>query len=1067
MKRIILLLYLLLGLTLSGMAQQRITGKVISASDKTPLPGATVRVKGTGNAVVTDKDGHFTLPAIRHQDVLAVTFLGYITHEVELTIPLGQELVIMLAENPQQLKEVVVSTGYQQLPQERATGSFAQVDKQRLQEQVSTDVISRLEAVANGLAVDRATSPGGRVMVRGLSTIQGPRDPLIVVDNFPYEGDLNNINPNDVESITILKDAAAASIWGTRAGNGVIVITTKKGRMNQPFTVEFNTNVTLTEKPDLFNIRQIASSDFIDLEQMLFREGYYDNYQFDESRPALTPVVELLIAKANGTLSEAEADARINALRQVDVRDEFARHMYRQSVNQQYSLGFKGGTSNHAWLLSAGYDQNLSHLDAGYKRLNLRFQNTLKPLKNLELSTGIYYTQSQATSGKPAYGEVSFMYGSLYPYAAFADAAGNPLPIIKEYSQSYLDTAGGGRLLDWKYYPLEDYRHRRNTTHLQDMTGNAGLLYRLPFGLEAEVKYQYQRQQTNGRLLQDAQSFAARDLVNTFTFIDPETGAITYRVPKGGILDQSTGLVEAQHLRGQLNFNRSWDDHEVAAIAGSEIRSTAISGSSHRLYGYQDDILAHGNVDYTTPYPTFIAGWDAFIPNPASLTGRVNRFVSLFSNAAYTYRQRYTLSVSARRDASNLFGVQANDRWNPLWSSGLAWNVSREPWFENELLPYLKLRTTYGFSGNVDQGRTAVTTINYQSTSPYTLGPRAVFGNYANPNLKWETAGMLNLGADFRLKGDRLAGSLEFYRKNGSNLFGRELLDYTSGVGASIIRNVAQMEGKGMDLELNSLNLQSSAFRWTSHFNLSLYRDKVTRYYLSSMRGSSFVSQTPTVSGEEGRPVYAIYSYKWAGLDPQTGDPQGYVEGQVSKDYTRLTGPNTLISDLEYHGSALPTVFGSLGNTFSFGKLSVTARATYKLGYYFRRESVVYSGLFANSNGHSDFGQRWQKPGDEATTHVPSLAYPANGNRDAFYAGSSALVERGDHLRLQYITASYDFSRERWKRLPFTTLQAYLNVNNLGLLWKANNHGLDPDHHQGAAAIPPARSYALGLRASF
>jgi hypothetical protein len=220
------------------------------------------------------------------------------------------------------------------------------------------------------------------------------------------------------------------------------------------------------------------------------------------------------------------------------------------------------------------------------------------------------------------------------------------------------------------------------------------------------------------------------------------------------------------------------------------------------------------------------------------------------------------------------------------------------------------------------------------------------------------------------------------------------------------------------------------------------------------------------VSGIEGKPVYAIFSYRWAGLDPQTGNPQGYVEGNVSQDYAAIRGASTQISDLKYHGSAIPTCFGSLGNTFTYRDFALTASITYKLGYFFRRQSVNYGLLYRNGDGNADFENRWQQPGDESFTNVPSMIYPANTNRDGFYAGSEVLVERGDHIRFQYITASYDFTNTAWKGLPFKHLQTYVNINNLGLLWAANRHGIDPDF-QNRFAIPTPRSYALGLKTTF
>ena len=1058
-----LLLLCLLSLLVPALAQQALTGRVVSARDRTPLPGATVKFKNGTAGVTTNEEGYFTLPAARDGDTLQVSFLGFVPRDVTLSLPPAAPLVVALEEASQGLQEVVVSTGYQRIPRERATGSFTQVDNATFNQQVGPTVLSRLEAVANGVSVDKA-GLADQLLVRGLSTINGPLSPLIVVDNFPYEGDIQNINPNDVESITILKDAAAASIWGARAGNGVIVITTKKGRFNQPLTASFHANATVFAQPDLSYLKQMSASDFIDVEQFLYDQGYYEGMAGAYGQPPLSPVVELLLQKQDGTLPAAEADARIDALRQVDVRDEYDKYIYRQAVQQQYAFSLRSGSEVLAWNFSAGYDHNISELDARYHRLNLRFDNTLRPAKGLTLNLGAYYTQNESTGGRPGYAQIG--YGGLYiaPYTRFAGAAGNPLPFVKDYRQAYKDTAGGGNLLDWNYYPLEDYKHVQDVTTLQDVTASFGVNYSWRYGLSADVKYQYERQQTGRRLLQDAGSYYARNLVNLYTRQDPETGLYQYVIPRGAILDQASSLLESQNLRGQLNFDRTWNRHALTAIAGTELRHARTTGYGSRLYGYNAEKLTFGSVDYATPYPTFVTADENYVPDRSDASDRLNRFVSYYANAAYTYRGKYTLSASARRDASNLFGLHTNDLWNPLWSVGGSWELSKEPFYKLALLPYLKLRSTYGFSGNTNPAFTAVSTISYVATSPYTQSPYARFSTYANPDLTWETVRMWNLGLDFGAKNNRLSGSLEYYRKKAYNLFALYPVDYTTGVGDQVIRNVATIAGQGADVEISSINLDR-AVRWNTQLNLSFSKDEIVDYYLGTPAGFEIVTPGSRVAGIEGKPVYAMFSYKSAGLDPLTGDPQGYVNGEVSKDYTTIVYGEANTGDLVYHGSALPTVYGSLGNTFSWKGFSLTARISWKLGYYFRTNSISYPTLFDIGGGHADFAQRWQQPGDERHTHVPSMTYPGDYVRDTFYAGSDVLVEKGDHVRLQYINAAYDFNPGRAGKGAFQNMQVYLNLSNLGILWRANRQGLDPDRYN-FNAMPDPTGLSLGFRAN-
>ncbi|WP_276346244.1 TonB-dependent receptor [Daejeonella sp. JGW-45] len=814
----------------------------------------------------------------------------------------------------------------------------------------------------------------------------------------------------------------------------------------------------------MYSFRQISSSDYIDVEMMLYGKGFYNSQINSTGRPFLSPVIELLIQRSAGTKSPAEVEKEINSLRSEDVRADFDRYIYGNSVSQQYALSLRGGSNMMAWALSAGFDNNSSSLDETYKRTNLRFHHNLKPLKDLQITTGIYFTRSNTGSGKPSFSSMSFKAGgAVHPYASLADEQGNSLALAKTYRQSYIETAGAGKLLDWKYYPLEDYKHNTNIINLQDVIANLGINYKLFDGFNADLKYQYNRQQTEGRNLQDEESYFAREMVNLYTQINPSTGAITYKVPRGSVLDTKNALLDAHQVRGQFTYDRNWKAHALTLLAGSEIRHAQNNANVQRVYGYNQNILTRGNVDFTNPYPHFITGSSDLIPDLSGMNETVNNFVSFYGNGAYTWQDRYTVSLSARKDASNLFGLKTNDKWNPLWSAGLSWAISREEFYKWDRLPYLKLRASYGFSGNIDPQKSALTTIEFVSgISPYTLSPYSRFNNYANPSLTWETSRMVNIGLDFMAVNNRLTGSLEYYTKKGSNLFGNSSLDYTSGIN-SVIRNVASMKGSGADLTLNSLNVDSK-FKWSSHLNLSYNRDEVTAYYLANRVGSNFVGAVPRIAGIEGKPVFSIFSYRWAGLDPTTGDPMGYVDGTRTKDYTRLTGNSTLIEHLNYHGPALPRWFGSVGNTWTWNNISLSARLTFKAGHYFRRSSIQYFTLFNNNKGHADFNVRWQTPGDESRTTVPSMTYPLSSLRDNFYGNSEVLVEKADHVRFQYLNLGYALNKSQWKSLPVKNLNLFLNINNLGVLWTANKSGIDPEYGNDTFTLLPAKTLTFGLR---
>ena len=346
------------------------------------------------------------------------------------------------------------------------------------------------------------------------------------------------------------------------------------------------------------------------------------------------------------------------------------------------------------------------------------------------------------------------------------------------------------------------------------------------------------------------------------------------------------------------------------------------------------------------------------------------------------------------------------------------------------------------------------------NTSFFTGTPYASFNNYYNPLLKWETSKMLNLAVDFRLRNERLTGSIEYYHKKGINRMAP--MDYTTGVDPYMLRNVASMKGNGWDIQLRSVNIDRS-FKWSTILNFSLYKDEIVDYYLERTLAQEYVNvSSPPISGVNGKPVYAIYAYQWAGLDPNTGEAQGYLNGEVSKDYYSIIGTETKVEDLKYFGSAIPTKFGSLINAVSYKNISLQLGVSFKFGYWFRRNSINYTDLFNSWRGHSDYALRWLKPGDEAYTDVPVNQYRTNYNRDAFYSGSSVLVEKGDHIRLQYINLAYDF---KLSAKGIKGLQLCFNANTLGILWKANTAGIDPAFRLGYNILKTPANYSLGLKA--
>lgn len=1055
MRQLFTIILLCLGLQAQAQQQALFKGKVTSSVNGQAIAGAKLTLSGTAQAFVTKDDGTFEVRAAKGSYTLMVSHVGYKTLDTLLNLP-NASVALKLKPEVTELSEVVINTGYQRTSIEKLTGAYQHISAKVLEEQVGFDLLPRLEAVANGLSIDRESNDRGRINIRGVSTINGAKQVLVVLDNFPYEGDLENINPNDIESISILKDAAATSIWGSRAGNGVIVVTTKKGKYNQALQISSSINTTIRERPNLARLPQMNSSDYIDAELFLFNAGRYLADYNNVARPAVTPVVDLMYSN----LTAAEKTAQLNIWRKQDVREDFNRYMYRNGYMSQYFVQATAGGKGYGWSLSAGHDRVASTLDATNRRTSLRYALNADLVKSLKLNFGLAISDSYAESGKSGYGRITSVGGVLYPYASFADADGNALAIPKTYRISHLATLDN-RLLDWKYYPLDNDSHEVLRSKRNDMDINVGLNYSY-VGFTASVLGRFQRQWGSNNQLYGLESFFARNLINSFSQLSGTN--VLYKVPFGAIDDRAESSLQASDLRAQLGYEKSVKDHSFRIMLGAERRELLNNSERFRNYGYDENLMNTTQVDYVTPYPNFITGASGRIPYAQGLGATNNRYVSLYGNMGYDYAGKYLLYASARRDATNFFGVNTNNKWRPLWSVGAGWILSKESFYPLAAVEYLKLRISYGHSGNANPTQTGITTIMYGSVSPYTLSPYANIDKIANPELRWEKVTTTNIGLDFKLLADRLSGSIDYYRKKGTDLFGVFPIDYTTGVGNFILRNVASMLGHGADLQLNSVNVDKG-FKWETQLNLSTNRDKVTDYYFAPSNAYEYVrAGQANISGIVGRPVYSILSFESAGLDAN-GNPVGYLNGEKSLDYINITRGGTALAQLKYHGAALPTWFGNLQQRFNYKGFGLQLSLSFKAGHYFRRSSINYANFINSGQGHSDFSERWQQPGDEATTTIPSFVYPNNESRDVFYNSQSSLVERADHVRLQYINLSYNLPKTLFNGY-FKQASFYCNMANLGIVWRANKKGLDPEIN-GLTNFPAERTLSLGARLSF
>ncbi len=1097
-----------------------IRGQVLNEKNE-PMLGASVRIMGASKSILTDIDGKFFFHNIKEESKLIISYVGYRTD----TVAIKGKTVLTIKLDPQAnvIREVsIVSTGYQDLPKERATGAFEVITKEQLQHSNDPNLIRRLEGLTtsmdfrNDLAPTNSSSPSARrsplvnLTIRGKNTLADAANAdlngnvsgqvLVVIDGIASPYSIDKVNPNDVESITILKDAAAASIWGSRASNGVIVIKTKRGSYNKPMQISFNSNINVTEKMDLFYNKTMSVSDFIDAQITGFNTanrplpapGVSSLY----GQEPVSPVTEIMDAwKNKHSITETEANAQINALRGNDIRKDYDQYFLRNAVTQTYSLSVDGGSPLFNYRLSGGYDKTINNTqNSGNDRMVISYNASAKPVRNLEIQAGITYNV-QNNNDQAAENRITGITNStFYPYSRLADDQGNHLQITKMYRPGVVDlmeSTYGDQLLSYRYSPLDDINEGYNKLKSQNLNLNVSADYKILKSLSATVSYNYNTGRNEDNTLYRQNSFFMRNLINYYTTspysTDPKTGEpvtpFVRQLPLGGEYLTDLSKTTNQTVRGQLNWNQTWNEkHQLSAIAGADVTQnyTLLKGDGY--YGYNENTLqSSNNLDFLNMYPILFAedysgyGSEYLQKITSGFADRKIRTVSWYSNAAYTYDRRYTLSASVRKDISSEFGQGTNNSGTPYYSVGGSWNISNEKFYNSSLFSSLKFRATFGYNGNVNPAVLARPLIEYATTVGENNGkPYASIADYwNNPLLRPEKTGIWNLGIDFALRGNRLSGSVDYYDKKTSDLLSGGALDPSTGY-TNATYNTGDIHGRGLDLTLNSLNLQAGKFKWNSNFLFSWNKVKVTRLYATSASSAGQVVSNSTGSYNEGYDLSRLFGYQWAGLDPQTGDPRGYIDGVPAAISNNAAGidaynmiTNASISTAHYFGSAVPVTYGSFRNTFQYGAFSVSANILYKFGYYFRRpvaQVVSYSALYSTTPvlQGAEYNNRWQKPGDELNTNVPSQVFSStNLNRDRFYYYSDVNVLKADHIRLQEINFSYSFSSR--KNFFIKNPRLYAMVRNLGLLWKANDQGIDPEVND----YPNPRTYSLGFSANF
>lgn len=770
--------------------EERIVKGVVIDGQGIPLPGATIVLKGTTSGVVSDSVGRFEikLPE-KGVHVLVFSFVGMKKQEIPLS---GKEFIeVVLEEDNENLDDVVV-TGYQTISKERATGAYSIVDAETLGRKPTSNLAQALVGLVSGLSVVSAPVDGQiRFAIRGQGTIsqvsmgganwKADNDPLIVVDGFPISGYMlesdpfSSINPNDVESVTVLKDAAATSIYGARAANGVIVITTKKGKAKSKLEISADAYWSVSSRADLDYLFNMASAE----NQFRFEElmHKYDPINLTSNDPYtrtsarrryMSAPYGMLYERDNKkNLTAGEYEAKKQELIELGNRgvwkDDLNEYIFQRMMRQQYNVSLRGAAEKLDYAFSASYDDEDSYLqENGKRRVLLNLASNARLTKNLtfELAVNTMFSREESNGTS-----IESVRGWLSPWTRLKDEEGNfvhvptsqtvyePLLMSEEYYAGKTPT-------DWTYNPVADRDYTDNYSKTMNYRVQGGFEYRTEWGLNVSAKGQYEQRRYRKHMSYEPESFFVRDLYNTYSTLG-EAGRYVSYFPTGGVFSNEGHTYEAYNLRGQADYSLMKDKHAFNVLVGTEVISATTEADPKVMrYGYNkytNSVLTE--LDYVTKKNN-IFGVSSYMPfeKLGSLSTLEDRFFSVYANAAYTYDDRYSVTVSFRTDASNFQAEDVRDKFSPFWSFGASWLISNERFMERaSWIDQLKLRASYGIAGVAagKSGTSSVTTVAVHSGSLIYSGGESfnTIAERGNNTLTWEKSRTLNIGWTWRFSG--------------------------------------------------------------------------------------------------------------------------------------------------------------------------------------------------------------------------------------------------------------------------------------------------------------------------
>lgn len=1038
----------------------------VTDSDGNVLPGVAIFTQDKSQGTVTDIDGRFTLPKpLAYGTVLNFSSVGMKPHNVVYSGE--QALQVVMVDDVKQLDAVIV-TGFQTISRERATGAATIVKNDYLDKIQAPDLGSKLEGATPGL-----TNYNGKMSIRGTSSFSVNSTPLLVLDGQPVTGvSINELNPEDIETITVLKDAAATSLYGVRASNGVIVVTTKRGTSKKP-SINISANFYLNPLPSLDYRHYASTSDIIDYERDYLTNNptyqnnpldYFDS-QNDMRAPKYFSTVDRLYYRlAKGEISENQLNASLNLLRNNDYRKAYREELQQMNFVQDYNVSLaKGGDKSNLFFSARYENESTYNKNNSYDKLTFYIKNELDLTNWFKLTVGANvgignsnYSQAEyqgATTAMPyesLYNEDG-SHAFIYPYNYFISQSVGQTEGLKPMGYNAIEESTKNMEktddLYWKLFTHADFK----------------LLKGLNFG----VKFQYEKRAQDAERLDEEDSYYMRSMINRHATNNPEGGFI-YNLPEGGRLADSHTRWSYMNVRAQFDYQTTVaDKHEITALLGGEIREDKYRKTYAERYGYNEQKLVYKQVDWAALNEGVIG---QLSNNPAQkqenlyVSDTHHRYISAYFNAGYSYDTRYALNASVRVEQADLFGTDPKYRYRPLWSVGASWNVSNEVFMKDiSWVDMLKLRATYGITGNVDQ-----------NTSPYLLGSYAI-SLYSNANLtsiisppnkllRWEKTSTFNVGLDFVLF-KKFSGNFDFYHRYSSDLLASKNLDPSTGFQTARVNNGA-MRNRGVELSLSYDWLNSRDWSLNTAFTAAYNNNKIDKVGYVPTSAKSMLSN-PTSYYLQGDTYNSLYAYRYAGLTDE-GNPSVYdTDGSIVS-----LKPVDDINALTCIGQLDPKWNGALDISLRWKQLSLFTKIVYYAGHSLRVDATpLYSGFSLENNKgaiHEDIVNRWTP--ENTNTDIPSMTvYGLNAGREDQWKYADYNTASAAFIKIRNIGLSYTLPKEWISKAGFKGISVRAQVNN-PCYWAANKRDIDPEAfnaNSGTRTDEKATSYILGININF